>query len=62
MTVILIIKEVKVKGYYRKSGSWVTPHIRTIKVKPKNITSYTTFYKKKYNNPHQLEFNFTKED
>lgn len=35
MTIIYILKEVKVKGYYRKNGSWVNSHIRTLKVKPK---------------------------
>ena len=61
MKVILIVKEIKVRGHRRKNGSWVTPHIRIIKVKPKNKNNYITLYKKKYNNPDQLEFNFIKE-
>lgn len=62
MKVVLIVKEIKVKGYYRKNGSWVSPHIRILRVTPKNQNVTNVYPTKKYNNPHQLEFNFTKED
>ena len=37
------------------------PHIRTIKVKPKNTNTAIIFSKKNYDNPDQLKFNFPKE-
>ena len=51
-------KEVFVKGYYRKNGVFVSPHIRKIKIRgPKHmrgtIKSYNT------TNPNQLAFNFS---
>ena len=56
MKVVLIVKEIKVKGYHRKNGVWVGPHIRTIKVKPQEINIKLS--KIKYENPNQLEFPF----
>jgi len=56
MTIIYIVKEVKVKGYYRKNGSWVSPHIRTLKIKPK--LTKVTINKKVYKNENQLVLPF----
>ena len=56
MKVVLIVKEIKVKGYHRKNGVWVGPHIRTIKVKPQEINIKLS--KIKYENPNQLELPF----
>tara|TARA_R110002110_G_scaffold163444_1_gene363309 strand:- start:383 stop:562 length:180 start_codon:yes stop_codon:yes gene_type:complete len=56
MKIIWVIKEVSVKGYYRKGGTWVRPHIRILKVKPKNIKFKVEKYI--YNNPDQLKFPF----
>jgi|TARA_B100000287_G_scaffold283704_1_gene267335 hypothetical protein len=56
MNILWVIKEVKVKGYYRKNGVWVGPHIRTLKVKPK--TTKIKLTKTIYNNPDQLELPF----
>jgi hypothetical protein len=56
MKIVWVIKEVSVKGYYRKNGSWVNPHVRTLKLKPKNID--VRISKKVYDNPEQLELPF----
>ena len=56
MTIIYIVKEVNVKGYYRKNGSWVSPHIRTLKIKPK--LTKVTINKKVYKNENQLVLPF----
>ena len=56
MKVVLIVKEIKVKCYRRKNGVWVGPHIRTIKVKPKEFNIKLS--KVRYENPDQLELPF----
>ena len=58
MKIIFIVKEIKVRGYYRKSGVWVSPHIRIIKVKPTKDNIKIRFSNKSYDNPNQLKFNF----
>jgi|TARA_R110002020_G_C16291345_1_gene772470 hypothetical protein len=49
-------KQVAVKGYFRKDGTWVGEHTRRIKATNKIIVS--TPKKSKNNNPNQLRFNF----
>jgi hypothetical protein len=56
MKIIWVIKEISVKGYYRKDGSWVCPHKRTLKLKPKDVK--IKINKKVYDNPEQLELPF----
>jgi|TARA_R110002012_G_scaffold289579_1_gene482710 uncharacterized Zn ribbon protein len=58
MKVVLIVKEIKVKGYYRKNGTWVGPHVRKIQITPKDNKSISTYYRKNYTNPDQLKFDF----
>ena len=51
-------KEVFIKGYYRVSGIFVSPHIRKIKIRGPRYMKGTI---KSYNttNPNQLTFNFS---
>jgi|TARA_R100000664_G_C2759888_1_gene150241 hypothetical protein len=48
-----MVKEVRVKGYYRKNGSYVASHVRKIKTTPKKYQPTTT-RSKKYTNKNQL--------
>jgi|TARA_B100001564_G_C20304525_1_gene518463 hypothetical protein len=53
-----VYKEVFIKGYYRKNGQFVSPHIRNVRVsnkfsKTRVIKSYQTADK------NQLTFNFS---
>ena len=49
-------KQIEVKGYFRKDGTWVGKHTRRIKVSTKRNVSLPR--KNKNSNPNQLRFNF----
>ena len=51
-----MVIRVKIKGYYRKDGTWVSPHYRKInrKIKITEITTTNT----ESNDPNQLKINF----
>lgn len=51
-----MVSRIKIKGYYRKDGTWVSPHYRKIKHKlliTKVVTKYV-----EYDDPNQLTINF----
>ena len=49
-------KKIKIKGYRRKDGTWVSPHYRTIKIKFK--IKPVKIDKTVYDDPDQLTLNF----
>jgi|2_EtaG_2_1085320.scaffolds.fasta_scaffold01930_12 hypothetical protein len=49
-------KQIEVKGYFRKDGTWVSKHTRRIKVSIKRNT--TPSRRSTNKNPNQLRFNF----
>ena len=50
-------KEIYINGYRRKDGTWVCPHIRTIKISGFKRGGILTSYKG--TNPNQLCFDFS---
>jgi len=52
--IVNMVKEVQVKGYYRKNGSYVSSHIRKIKTQPQKFKPTTTT-SQKYKNKNQLK-------
>jgi len=49
-------KQVVVKGYFRKNGTWVGEHTRRIKASSKIV--FVTLKDIKTENPNQLSINF----
>tara|TARA_R110002020_G_scaffold288830_1_gene504309 strand:- start:100 stop:258 length:159 start_codon:yes stop_codon:yes gene_type:complete len=49
-------KQIDVKGYFRKDGTWVGKHTRRIKVSTNKNIATSRISKNK--NPNQLSFNF----
>jgi hypothetical protein len=49
-------KRIKIKGYYRKDGTWVSSHYRNIT--PSKKIKNTKIEKTNSNDPNQLTLNF----
>ena len=49
-------KRIKVRGYYRKDGTWISEHYRHIT--PSKQIKKIRIKKSKHNDPNQLTFDF----